>query len=220
MVASAGFNAYQFALPSCPLPDVDKSMAVDYLFGSNGTLARSRRPGLEVGLPVGVNYQLVRGLAPVSPYVKWELPRVPLQLVEMMLTVSRTLARPQPTEALFYLCYGDAPVSDGVISDGRWHLEAPAQRATAESVEPEQTGAGTATDRALIEVHSHHSMPADFSPGDDADELGWFRIYAVLGNIFAQAEIRVRIALYGFVCEWPAHEFFELPDELHDRLKG
>jgi hypothetical protein len=216
---ASGFNAHHFALIGEDPPPVDESKAVSYLVGSNGTLARSRRPGLEVGLPVGVNYQPIKGLAPLLPYVKWELPRVPLQLVELMLSVSRTLSTPQPTEVLFHLCHGTPPTGDGIISDGDWNLEAPAQRATAESVEPEETGAGTSTERALIEVHSHHSMEAKFSEGDDADELGWFRIYGVLGNIFEKPEIRVRIALFGHVCEWPAADFFELPDELSDCLK-
>lgn len=214
------FTAHHFALPGQPLPEVDDSKAVCYLTGANGTLARSRRPGIEVGLPVGVHFQQVRGLAVVTPYVKWELPRVPLRLVELMLSVSRTLASPQPTEALFYLSYGEIPESDGVISEGGWNLEAPAQRATGESVEPERTGAGTATERALIEVHSHHQMRAEFSAGDDTDELGWFRVYGVIGNIFERPEMRVRVAVFGHACEWRATEFFELPAELNDCLKG
>jgi hypothetical protein len=215
-MVTSGFNSYQFALPNAPVPAVDESRAVDYLIGSNGVLARSRRPGLEVALPVGVHFQPLRGLAQISPYVKLGVPRVPLQLVEMMLSVSRTLADPQPTEVLLYLNHGEAQTDDGIISEGGWNLEAPAQRATDGSVEPDQTGAGSATDRALIEVHSHHHMTAQFSPGDDHDELGWFRIYGVIGNIFVRPEIRVRIALFGHVCEWSAEEFFELPDELID----
>ncbi|HEX8747360.1 MAG TPA: hypothetical protein VF717_09175 [Pyrinomonadaceae bacterium] len=217
---TSGFNSYQFALRGQPLPEVDDSMAVCYLIGANGVLARSRRPGLEVGLPVGVHFQQLRGLEPVTPYVKWDLPRVPMQLVELMLTVSRACASPEPTEALFYLNHGEPHTSDAIISEGGWNLEAPPQRASREWVEPEETGAGSSTERALIEVHSHHYMRAEFSPGDDTDELGWFRVYGVIGNIFERPELRVRVSLFGHGCEWPASEFFELPTELNDCLKG
>lgn len=216
----SSFNSHNFARVGQAIPEVDVTKAVDYLHGSNGVLARSRKPGLEVGLPVGVNYQQVKGLMPIQPYVKWEMPLVPRQLVELMLSVSRTMASPQLTEVLFYLSYGEPQTNDGIISEGGWNLEAPSQRATDQSVIPERTGAGTSTERALIEVHSHHVMPATFSDGDDFDELGWFRVYAVIGNIFDKPEVRARIALFGHVCEWQASTFFELPEELNDCLKG
>lgn len=202
------------------LPAADESKLVEYLHGANGVLARSRRAGLEAAIPAGFNFTALSGLAPVTPYVRWELPRVPAQLVQVMLNASRAACTPNPAEALFYLHYGPAPEDRGqLVTEGGWNLEMPAQRATADSVEPVETGAGTATARALIEVHSHHSMRADFSAGDDADELGWFRVYAILGNIFEAPEVRARVSVFGgHACEWPAEEFFELPDGLRDAL--
>lgn len=210
------FNAHSFALHGQPVPPVDETKAIHYLVGSNGTLARSSRPGLEVGVAVGVQFQQARGLAPVAPYVRFGLPRVPRDLVALMLSSSRAIATPTPTEALFYLSHGELPAAHGVVSRGGWHLEAPAQRATAESVEPAETGSGTATERAIIEVHSHHHMAAEFSAGDDVDELGWFRVYAVIGRIFTRPEIRARVALFGHAGEFSAAEFFELPEGLVD----
>lgn len=208
-----------FALPGQPLPAVDESKLVQYFHGSNGVLACSRRPGVEVGLPVGVCFQQVRGLAPLTPYVKWELPRVPRRLVRLMLAVSRDVSAREPAEALFYLSHcAAAEAKDAVASENGWNLEVPRQRATDQSVEPLETGHGTATDRALIEVHSHHSMQAEFSAGDDREELDWFRVYAVLGTIFDAPRVRARVALFGHVCEWPASDFFEMPEELSDSL--
>jgi hypothetical protein len=210
---------HHFATPGSEPMSVDESKLIEYLHGSNGMLARSRRPGLEVGLPAGWTTRELPGLSPVTPYVHWELPRVPASLVLTMLNVSRAACTPRPAEALFYLSHGAPPADTGqLVTEGGWNLEMPPQRATVESVEPLETGAGTATARALIEVHSHHSMSAEFSPGDDADELGWFRVYAVLGDIFGRAEVRARVALFGHACEWPAAEFFELPDGLRDAL--
>jgi hypothetical protein len=217
---SAELVTHFFLNPGAELPPADESKLVEYVHGSNGVLARSRREGIEAALPAGFSFTDLPGLAPVAPYVRWELPRVPAALVEVMLNVSRAACTPNPAEALFYLHYGPAPEDRGqlVTRDG-WNLEMPAQRATADSVEPVETGAGTATARALIEVHSHHSMRADFSEGDDKDEVGWFRVYAILGNIFERPEIRARVSVFGgHVCEWPAREFFELPDELYDAI--
>jgi hypothetical protein len=222
---SGGFRAYahHFAARGAALPPVDESLMVDYVVGSNGTLARSRRPGLEVGVPAGGHE--VRGLDPVQPYVVWDFPKVPARMVDLMLAISRERCNARTMEALFYLTWSvQQPPADGEHSrvltreDG-WHLVYPKQRSTAESVEPVHTGAGSATERAIVEVHSHHSMPAEFSPDDDADELNWFRVYAILGTIFDRPQIRARVTLFGYAWEFPAAEFFELPEGVEDCVK-
>ncbi len=73
-----------------------------------------------------------------------------------------------------------------------------------------ESGPGSSYAGALIEVHSHHGMPAFWSGTDDADEQG-FRLYAVLGDIFRRPTLRVRVGIYGQFYELPAGTIFGLP---------
>lgn len=216
---------HHFAVPGLPPPEVDARQLVDYLVGANGTFARSRRPGLAACVPVTFNLSPVRGLAEVESYVRFGLPRVPASLVAQMLTISRGVCGPGPAEALFHLRHGEeviatcARLAAAVAHDGGWLLEFPEQRPKrepgreADSVE----AVGPAPDGTIIEVHSHHSMRAEFSPEDNEDEGGLkFRVFAVLGTIFERPTIRARVGVCGHFYELPAATFFELPEGLTD----
>ncbi|MGH9763818.1 MAG: hypothetical protein ACREAC_23550, partial [Blastocatellia bacterium] len=182
----------------------------------------------EVCVPASFSLQPIRGLAGVQSYAQWGFPKVPASLLQIMLTWSKAACSPTPRETLFHLWYGGwdeacckhhvarspEPTPD---RDGQgWHLEFPNQKATAESVVPTDDGAKSSKARALIEVHSHHSMEAVFSAQDNEDESTGFRIYAVLGNIFREPAICARVGLFGHFCNYSAAEFFELPDYLRD----
>jgi hypothetical protein len=208
----------------------------------------------------------VRGLRELQPYVQWGYPKVAAEILALIFTVSQTIAKKEPREALFYLKFEDAridwvcetcqvsnrsmpgercwfckqadpvataPGSDLALPDGRasatvceghllcvngWHLLFPEQRGTEHHVEPLQRGPGTAEAEALIEVHSHHAMEAKFSDEDDVDEGGGmsFRVYGVIGTIFLSPAIRARVGLFGHLYEYPASEFFELPEGVID----
>jgi hypothetical protein len=86
----------------------------------------------------------------------------------------------------------------------------PDQTRTAASCRPLEQGPGSSHDRALIEIHSHHSMRAEFSRIDDQDEQG-FRLYGVIGRLNRQPEIRLRAGLYGYFWEIPAGLAMNLP---------
>jgi len=54
-------------------------------------------------------------------------------------------------------------------------------------------------DRALLQLHSHHCMPAFFSATDDRDEQG-LGLYGVLGRLGVagqQPEVLLRVGVYG-----------------------
>lgn len=191
------------------LPTVDESKLLDYVMAANGTFARGRRPGLEVCMPVSFSLQPLRGLAPVAAYAQWGFPRVPMLLVMMMLGRSRRVCEAGPREALFHLCFAREADCDGHwgCADG-WHLEWPDQEASEDRVRPLVTGAGTSTERAIIELHSHHGMRAEFSRTDNEDESQGFRIYAVIGEIFESPKICARVGLFGHFMQWTASEFF------------
>lgn len=212
---------HYFALPGRPLPEVDESLLLEYVFGSNGTYARGRRPGLEVSMPVSFNLQPVRGLAPVCSYAQWGYPRVPSALVETMLAVSRGACETRPREALFHLSFGDqADCTDHLRCGAGWHLEFPPQREVegreGDSVIPAGEAGEASRARAVIEVHSHHNMAADFSARDDEDESQGFRVYAVMGEIFGRPRLRARVGLFGHFFQYAAAEFFELCEGLAD----
>lgn len=211
---------HHFHRPGHDLPPVDESLLFDYVVASNATFARGRRPGIEVCMPVGFSFINARrassegssitsmsGLAPLFAYLQWGYPKVPEYIFTSMLTGAQARSAYEPKEMLFHLSWSGS---------GRWQLEIPQQTATDQSVVPIETGAGTSTERAIIEVHSHHDMPADFSAQDDIDESQGFRIYAVIGRIFDKPEIRTRVGLFGHFLEWPSGEVFELPERLKD----
>lgn len=172
----------------------------EYVYGADGVYVRAEREGLKVQIPIAEC--ALRGLQEVNPYLQLDPGRVPLDLVAAIFIASAAAGRGYPKaceEALFYLWH------DGEA----WRLIYPPQIATATSVRPldphdEFYG------RALIEVHSHHSMRARFSETDDADEQG-FRIYAVVGSLYENPEIAVRVGVYGYFWDIPAIRVFAMP---------
>lgn len=211
---------YHFARPGTPIPPADESLLLEYLVASNGTYARGRRPGLEVCMPVSFNLQPLRGLAEIASYAQWGYPLVPVQLLEAMLTVSKGLCTVALRETLFYLIFvGEhacPSANTAMICAGGWHVLMPPQRATDKSVVPEDLSAGA---EAIIELHSHHGMRAEFSQDDNEDESQGFRIYAVIGELFTRPMIRARVGLFGHFLEYKASEFFELPEGLLDAVR-
>jgi len=82
-----------------------------------------------------------------------------------------------------------------------------------------EKGAGSSYERAIIEIHSHHRMPAEFSPDDDREETG-FRIYGLIGNLNPRTaqwpKIKFRVGVYGDWWPLPADRIIEMPAELID----
>ena len=99
-----------------PLPPIGASM-YEYVLAGNGLFVRGQREGLQVMLPVAPC--LVRGLAPVEPFVRLDNPRVPAALVNEMLRLSLRARNDQglPSEVVFHLSWDGA----------RWQLEVPEQ---------------------------------------------------------------------------------------------
>jgi hypothetical protein len=218
------FVEHHLAKRGAQLPPVDESLLLDYVIGNNGLFARGRRPGLEACIPIA--HARVRGLRGVEPYVQWGYPKVPASVLALIFHISQTIAKKEPRETLFHLSFGPAATAGGtdqipctghVCCAAGWHLEFPKQQGTDQHVEALEKGAGTSEERAVIEVHSHHEMDPVFSATDDADEGTMsFRIYGVIGNIFTNPSIRVRVGLFGYFYECSASEFFEMPEGVSD----
>ncbi len=172
----------------------------DYIMAGNGVFLHAEREYMRALVPVS-GPCLVRGLETVQPYFHLEVPPVPQAAMAKMLEVARASRQgTQPVECLFHLWW----------EGSAWHLTIPRQERGPGHVKPLDTGEGSSYERALIEVHSHHSMAGFWSGTDDKDEQG-FRLYGVLGHIFTKPELRLRIGVYGQFMELDAEEVFEMP---------
>ncbi len=98
---------------------------------------------------------------------------------------------------------------------GDWQLIIPDQVATECSVTP-TSPLDRFYESAIVEVHSHHQMAAQFFPTDDDEEAGKFRIFAVLGEIFTRPTISVRVGIYNHFEILPACQILQLPEGIVD----
>ena len=170
----------------------------EYLMGSNGLFIRARRQGLEVQFPIAP--ATVRGLAVLESYFQFDYPPVPADMTHRLLFQAQLQGH---KEILFYLRHDFSG----------WLLDIPDQQKGAGFCRPNDDAAESPYAKALINCHSHHSMLARFSPQDDIEEQG-FRLYAVIGTLFTQPTIRLRVGVYGYFWEIPAEYVFELPSNL------
>lgn len=187
------------------LPPISSPL-YEYIFAGNGVFKRAVRKEMSAMIPV--SECTIRGLAPVEPELSTRFGKVPEFIVQQVLEAAHEAAR-QELEILFHLSF----------VDGKWQLEVPPQIQRYASVGPIEKGAGSSYERAIIEIHSHHRMPARFSPDDDRDETG-FRIYGVIGNLNPHSahwpKINFRAGVYGDWWPLPADRIIEMPAELID----
>ncbi|HEX2909886.1 MAG TPA: Mov34/MPN/PAD-1 family protein [Chloroflexia bacterium] len=192
------------------MPPIGPTVLYEYWLAGNGLYLRAKRIGMEVLMPLA-QYQ-VRGLPDLDPYLRMDYPPVPQELTLQMIELSRKARDAQnlPLEKLFHFSYSDAASS--------WQLEIPAQIQTNSSVKPVQSGTGSSYERAILEIHSHHTMRAFFSMTDNRDEARSFRLFGVIGRIFEQGEIRLRVGVFGHFWEVAASTVLELPQGVQDCL--
>ncbi len=166
----------------------------DYMLAGNGVFIRARREGLDAQIPVVRTQRKIAGLPDLKTCIGLPV-RVPGSYLQVMLDASKVAL---PLEILFSLSYGLC----------KWRLYIPPQTASGGSVRPADAYDGEFAN-AVIEVHSHNSMPAFFSTVDDRDETG-FRIYAVIGRVDTlYPEINVRVGVYGHWAAIPAWMVFD-----------
>jgi PRTRC genetic system protein A len=178
----------------------------EYVFAGNGVFKRAARKEMSAMIPA--SECAIRGLAAVELKLSFQFDRVPESITQQILEAAREAAR-QELEILFHLS----------LADGKWRLEIPPQIQRYASVEPMEKGAGSSYERAIIEIHSHHRMPAKFSPDDDREETG-FRIYGVIGNLNPRTahwpKVNFRVGVYGDWWPLPADRVIEMPTQLID----
>jgi PRTRC genetic system protein A len=182
-----------------PIPDC----LYAYIMAGNGIFLYAKRDDLEVLIPI--SRAIIAGLPSLEPFVN--MPRVPAVLMHHILQASKENL---PNEILFWFNFDH----DRQI----WNLDAPLQFSRPTSVFPVDK-ADPLGIKALIDLHSHAMMEPFFSPTDNKDEQG-FRIFAVIGKVNENPEIRVRVGIYGNYWNIPASMIFELPGEIRDACFG
>ena len=86
-------------------------------------------------------------------------------------------------------------------------VKKPAQQTTPTSVTTSVKTAVAAADSIICDLHSHGNMRAFFSQTDNADEQG-ARLYAVIGRLDSEPEMRLRVGVYGYWLPLPLTAVF------------
>lgn len=177
----------------------------EYCLAANGVFVRAQRKGLYACIPVAeiMGQPRVRGLGELEPVVRLDVGRVQVNLVNELLERARKWA---PLENLTWLKPHEYWL---------WMGKEPNQVRTSSSVRP-VCPFDLEWQDTLIDLHSHHIMRAFFSAQDDKDEMGGFRIFAVLGRVLKAPEIAVRVGIYGHFYEIDSRLVFDLPEGLAD----
>lgn len=177
----------------------------EYLLAGNGLFVRAKRREFSVTLPLCT--EKVSGLPNASTGIVWNKPKVPAALWQAILHHSRNTPSAASFKEEVYLIYWD-----NVLSRWQWR---PSGR--------ERSWASTLADDSLaeyaeccIELHTHPPGALNFSGADDRDELGKFRIFAILIDAGGKPKIRFRCGVYDHLIPIPAAWVGEMPDELVD----
>lgn len=169
------------------LPSND-ALAYQYILARNGVFIRAETRFFIALLPV-VSC-VVRGLAPLRQSFHLKVPRVPARLLDTVLTDALHARRPSGDRAE----NGLNEVLYQFHHHGRTvQVKKPPQRATGVSV----TAAGSSDPAVFCDLHSHGNMHAFWSRTDDNDEQS-ARVFAVIGKLDTEPEVRMRVGLYGY----------------------
>ena len=170
---------------------------LEYTTAGNGLFVRARRDVCSVAIQKAE--ATIPGLADVRPELELHVAKIPAEFLSRAFERSRhaCVDSGSPVEYLCYIAWtGD-----------EWEYLEPEQKATVTSVRPVGSGLEDHA-RATVEIHSHHEMRAGFSPTDDLDEQTGFRIYGVVGRIFSEPEIALRVGCHGHFLEVRVGDLF------------
>lgn len=168
--------------------------AYGYVLAGNGVFKIAHNRHFEACIPV--SQCRVSGLAELKPYL-WLDDKLPISALRAALSNARRAAQDAPREAMYHLKW----VGRQVV------VESPAQVGTAASLRY----AGGDDPDIVMDLHSHCEIGAFFSQTDNRDEQG-LRLYGVIGSIFTQPEIALRVGVYGDFWKVGVGDVFELGD--------
>jgi PRTRC genetic system protein A len=171
------------------------------LLARDGVYVRGSSADLDIVIPIGPTPPLP-GLAALAPAVTFQglgpAARLPGHLLDLALEAARGAcdAAGRWIEWLGFVVLDEA--------DGRPTLAAPAVTAASASRVVTAWPAG-----ALVDIHSHHTLPAYFSATDDADDA-WLSVSVVIGEIdHRYPAVCCRLNVYGHHLIVPATMIFD-----------
>jgi PRTRC genetic system protein A len=176
-------NLVTYHVHKCdPLP-ANNALAYQYILAGNGLFIRAETHFFEAILPIAPC--IVRGLAPLRHHFRLKVPRIPVRLLDTILTDARRARRPDGglNEVLYQFHHHGQTVQ----------VKKPPQQTAATSV----LATGMDDPAILCDLHSHGNMRAFFSRIDDADEQAT-KVYIVIGKLDTELEIRLRVGVYGY----------------------
>ena len=204
MIATSLVEYKRMNIPGGP-PKLSSGCLYQYIWAKNGNFVYAENEFFRVLMPLKTwktedSRQIVRGLAPLQPYLHLASGRVSKVILHEIIARSRTNPR---NEMLFYIT--------GEPSAKMWWAFMPKQEQRPSSCRSLEQYHYTP-----IEIHSHNTMSAFFSDTDDAEETG-LRIYAVIGRVDQPVvDIRVRVSVYGHYWTIPYEWVFEQPVEVQN----
>ncbi|MCP4287453.1 MAG: hypothetical protein GY792_23950 [Gammaproteobacteria bacterium] len=169
----------------------------DYIIAEQGIVKRVETPYVSADhllVPIETSLTGLRLAEYPLPPLRFKLPRIPGQLLCDALADARQNIN---LEFIYHFRFDPA--------NGCWSVTRPEQDQSRTRVGYTYDPAGIAVD-----LHSHNTMPAFFSPTDDRDELGG-RFYAVMGHLEREnPELVLRLGLYGhWLYNIPAQAIFD-----------
>jgi PRTRC genetic system protein A len=191
------------------LPPYD-ALAYQYTLAANGVFLQAKTHFWHVLMPLAGCQ--VRGLQPLWPHFQLNVPLLPAALLNDVLPDARHASRSednrQLNEALYWFHHPGH-------CRGQIRVTRPSQQATPTRVRH----AGAAPADVILEMHSHGSLPAFWSPTDNQDEQGAL-LYGVIGRLDSdRPEIQLRLGVYGYHFPLPLTALFDDVSCLHDLYK-
>lgn len=165
--------------------------AYDYILAANGAFLATENDRLAVCLPVADCR--IRGLASIAPVCELRHGRIPYTLWTAMLAIAHRFAT----------CRLEVLVVVTWSSHAGYRITIPEQEVSSTRIRYRPV------EDMVLELHSHHTLPATFSAVDTADEtrLG---LYGVIGGLDTPAPaVRLRAGAYGAFLALPWSAVFE-----------
>lgn len=177
----------------------------EYYLAGNGLYVRAKRKEFSVSLPLFM--RKIWGLPNIPIGMFWERPRIPESLWNRILEhAKRDHSFLEFKEEVYLIFWNNV--------SHEWQWRAAGRNSTwgstvADDSLPEYS-------ESCIELHTHPPGALNFSRADDQDELGKFRIFAILVDVHDKPKIRFRCGVYDQLIPIPAAWVGPMPAEILD----
>lgn len=177
----------------------------EYLLAGNGLFVRAKRTEFAVSLPL--RRQKVVGLPNTRIGISWTRPPIAASLWQEVLSHAQNENPSSGFKEEVYLIYWDKV-------RGAWQWRASGRKNTWASTVADDTLPEYAD--CCIELHTHPPGALNFSRADDRDELGKFRIFAILIDVHDKPKVRFRCGVYEHLVPIPAAFVGAMPEGIID----